>query len=77
MIYTLSDAARKIGCHKTTVIREAAEQGMGTRLGPVKYITEDDLALLKVILPRARGNPNYCKPDRPPRGQNVRESVSS
>lgn len=54
-LYTLAEAAKKIGCHKSTTMRKAEELGIGQRVGRYVLLTEAEVKrLTKAISPRPR-----------------------
>ena len=62
-LYTLAEAAKEIGCHKSTTMRKAEELELGQRVGRYVLLTEAEVKrLAKVIKPR----PRKCRTRRPP-----------
>ena len=55
-LLTIGAAAERLGCHKSTVSRQVAALGLGTRAGPhVVVLTEAEVQkLTNVIRPRPR-----------------------
>jgi hypothetical protein len=54
-LYTLAQAAKKIGCHPSTTTRHAEKLGIGLRIGRDVLVTEAEVQkLAKVIQPRPR-----------------------
>ena len=53
--YTLTQAAAKIGCNKSTTARQAKALGIGQKFGHDVLLTETEVKkLAKVIKPRPR-----------------------
>jgi hypothetical protein len=54
-LYTLAEAAKEIGCHKSTTMRKAEELGIGQRVGHYVLLTQYEVnRLAKRINPRPR-----------------------
>lgn len=54
-IYTVTKAAEKIGCHKSTASRQVKRLGIGFQVGRDVLLTEAEVKkLAKVIKPRPR-----------------------
>ena len=54
-LYTLTQAAERIGCHRSQTSRRAAELGIGTKIGHTTLVTEAEIKkLASVIRPRPR-----------------------
>lgn len=54
--YTLTEAAAKLGCHKSQTSRHARKLGLGKRLGTAIVLTPRELSQLKKSLAEAESN---------------------
>lgn len=61
-VYTASEAAEEIGCHKSTVSRACEKHGIGIESGRQIILLPADIERLKGLIQDKPGNPN-CKKD--------------
>lgn len=62
MIYTVTSAAKAIGCDKSQTSRHARRLGLGTQIGRSIVLTAAEVARLKRVIAANRpGNPNFVK----------------
>lgn len=59
--YLLADAAKELGCSKSSVERRVRELKLGRKVGFVRLITAAELEQIRETLKPSAGNPNWKK----------------
>ena len=59
MPMSASDAARHLGCNRSTVSRAAKRLGVGTPLGTIILLTDAEVSRISKVIQEKAGNPNF------------------